>query len=402
MENLPDLYRAHIATLQAGYGRALESERSRRAPGARRRHPGGQPVRRPRVAVQADPDLRPLAAAGRAGVLAGGRSRASGRGCCAATSPASGTVRPRRAPDWVWAEIDAPRSRPSNWPAELPTGRIAFVGEDPARAEALGLSQAAVNPPALVAALDQLRAHKTRRTSVPAWRTRPGGRWPGTGTRSAASAERRPASSSSTSRTSRPRGQDDRRDAVQEHRRARRARGGAAPRRVRATKVSGDASLLVDAGATLQRLRQRHHAHVRARRRRAGEALRRADRAHGRAAAGAVPPRIRPGMPYEELHDQRAPRCSPRVLRDLGIAKGSATASSSIAASRARFSRTASATRSACRCHDVGMQAASAARRQPVPAQHVDDRGRPGLHDRAGHLLHRRAARPPARRTAGA
>lgn len=43
----------------------------------------------------------------------------------------------------------------------LPGGRVAFVGDDRARAAALGFADAAVNPPPLTAALDALRTTKT-------------------------------------------------------------------------------------------------------------------------------------------------------------------------------------------------------------------------------------------------
>jgi Xaa-Pro dipeptidase len=43
----------------------------------------------------------------------------------------------------------------------LPTGRVAFIGDDRARAAALGFADDAVNPSALVAALDALRTLKT-------------------------------------------------------------------------------------------------------------------------------------------------------------------------------------------------------------------------------------------------
>jgi Xaa-Pro dipeptidase len=43
----------------------------------------------------------------------------------------------------------------------LPTGRVAFVGEDGARARTLGLAEEAISPPGLLLALDALRTTKT-------------------------------------------------------------------------------------------------------------------------------------------------------------------------------------------------------------------------------------------------
>ena len=44
---------------------------------------------------------------------------------------------------------------------EVPAGRVAFVGDDLGGAAALGIEEGAVNPPGLIAALDQLRVRKT-------------------------------------------------------------------------------------------------------------------------------------------------------------------------------------------------------------------------------------------------
>ena len=160
MENLPELYRAHIATLQAGYGRALEAG----GYAALLVHAGAVqavsrfddrewpfkptptfahwlPLVEPEAWLVVEPGKRPR-------VLR-----------CYESGFWDGPPAP--APDWVWAEIDARTVAPSALPGELPTGRIAFVGEDAARGEALGIPAAHLNPPALVAALDQVRVFKT-------------------------------------------------------------------------------------------------------------------------------------------------------------------------------------------------------------------------------------------------
>ena len=62
--------------------------------------------------------------------------------------------------DHFWAAFDvAQASSPAAMRDLLPRGRVAFVGDDAAAAAAWGIAE--VNPPSLVAALDQLRVHKT-------------------------------------------------------------------------------------------------------------------------------------------------------------------------------------------------------------------------------------------------
>jgi len=158
MQDLANLYRAHVATLQAGYGRALEAQ----GYAALLVHAGAvQPVSRfddrewpfkptpafahwlplvePESWLLFEPGARPRVLRGyQAGFWDGP---------------------PPAAPDWVWAEIDVRSIAPDRLAAELPTGRLAFVGEDPARAAALGIAHP--NPPALVAAFDQIRTRKT-------------------------------------------------------------------------------------------------------------------------------------------------------------------------------------------------------------------------------------------------
>jgi Xaa-Pro dipeptidase len=158
MQDLANLYRAHVATLQAGYGRALEAQ----GYAALLVHAGAvQPVSRfddrewpfkptpafahwlplvePESWLLFEPGTRPRVLRGyQAGFWDGP---------------------PPAAPDWVWAEIDVRSIAPDRLAAELPTGRLAFVGEDPARAAALGIAHP--NPPALVAAFDQIRTRKT-------------------------------------------------------------------------------------------------------------------------------------------------------------------------------------------------------------------------------------------------
>lgn len=65
-------------------------------------------------------------------------------------------------PDHVLAHFDTAHARPDALAAELPAGRVAFIGESAAAAARAGIADPArQNPPALTAALDQLRALKT-------------------------------------------------------------------------------------------------------------------------------------------------------------------------------------------------------------------------------------------------
>ena len=65
-------------------------------------------------------------------------------------------------PEHVLAHFDAAQVAPDDLAAELPAGRLAFIGESPAAAARAGITNPARhNPPALTAALDQLRAKKT-------------------------------------------------------------------------------------------------------------------------------------------------------------------------------------------------------------------------------------------------
>ncbi len=153
-----ELYRAHIASLQAGTGRALEAEGF----AALLVHAGAVqsvsrfddrdwpfkptptfahwlPLVEPESWLVVEPGVRPR-------VLR-----------CYQAGYWDGPPPPP--PDWVWSEIDVRSIAPDKLAGELPTGRLAFIGEDPARAAALGITHG--NPPALVAALDQIRTRKT-------------------------------------------------------------------------------------------------------------------------------------------------------------------------------------------------------------------------------------------------
>lgn len=160
MENLPELYRAHVATLQAGYCRALESQGF----AALLVHAGAiQPVSRfddrewPFKPTPSFAHWLPLVEPDSWLVVEPGKRPRVLR--CYQAGFWDGPAAP--APDWVWAEVDAAEIPAARLAGELPTGRIAFIGEDPARGDALGIPASAVNPPALVAAFDQVRVQKT-------------------------------------------------------------------------------------------------------------------------------------------------------------------------------------------------------------------------------------------------
>jgi len=63
--------------------------------------------------------------------------------------------------DEVWAEFDATELAPDDVRGELPRGRVAFVGEDAARAAAVGIAEEHINPAALLRRLDAIRTLKT-------------------------------------------------------------------------------------------------------------------------------------------------------------------------------------------------------------------------------------------------
>jgi Xaa-Pro dipeptidase len=64
-------------------------------------------------------------------------------------------------PDWVWAVIAARTVAPADLPRSLPAGRLAGVGEDPARLTALGIAAEDINPPALIGDIHAVRTRKT-------------------------------------------------------------------------------------------------------------------------------------------------------------------------------------------------------------------------------------------------
>jgi Xaa-Pro dipeptidase len=160
MDNLPELYRTHVATLQAGYGRALEAH----GYAALLVHAGAiQPVSRfddrewPFKPTPAFAHWLPLVEPESWLVIEPGKRPRVLRSYEAGFWDGP----PAPAPDWVWAEIDVNEVPPSALAGALPTGRIAFVGEDTARADALGIPASAANPAGLIAAFDQIRARKT-------------------------------------------------------------------------------------------------------------------------------------------------------------------------------------------------------------------------------------------------
>ncbi|HWM88086.1 MAG TPA: Xaa-Pro dipeptidase [Kofleriaceae bacterium] len=63
--------------------------------------------------------------------------------------------------DEVWAELDAAEIAPDAVTGELPRGRVAFIGEDASRAAGAGFAAEHINPAALVAGLDHVRSLKT-------------------------------------------------------------------------------------------------------------------------------------------------------------------------------------------------------------------------------------------------
>jgi Xaa-Pro dipeptidase len=119
------------------------------------------------------------------------------------------------------------------------------------------------------------------------------------------------------------------------------------------TKISGDTSLLVDAGARCNGYASDiTRSYVRgsgAPAKRFGELLARMDQLQQE-----VIRRIKPGMPYEDLHDE-AHRLLADVLRELGIAKGSSAEIVDRGITRVFFPHGLGHSLGVC-VHDVGMK----------------------------------------------
>ncbi len=175
---------------------------------------------------------------------------------------------------------------------------------------------------------------------------------------------------------------DDSTTPVQEHRRARGARRGAALRRVPARRSSRatrrcSSTRARGATATAATSRARYVRGTSAAAQRFGDAA----RADGSAVQQRGDLRVKPGMPYEDLHDE-CHRLLADVLLETGLGKGSASELVDRGITRALLpARPRPLARGhRPRCRD---EAAAAPRREPVPAEYVDDRGRSGVHHRA-------------------
>ena len=247
-----------------------------------------------------------------------------------------------------------------------------------------------VNPPALIAALDAIaheedgvRDRVSRRGDAPRGARSPPHR------RDCSAAGDAVGARASTSRTSTRPSRTIRRRRTRTSSRSARTRRCCTTSRTSATKVSGDTSLLVDAGARcngygsdITRTYVRGTSAAR-------EAVRRAARAHGAAAAGG---RAAASSRACRTRTSTTTRigCSPTCCASSASRKGSADELVDRGITRALFPHGLGHSLGVT-VHDVGMKLRPPRARQQVPAQHVDDRGRPGVHDRARHLLHRRA-----------
>jgi Xaa-Pro dipeptidase len=157
---LPDLYRAHVAHLAAGYGAAVE----RHGYAALVVHSGA--IQSKSRFDDAEWPFRPsptfahwlpLREADAWLVVQPGRRPRVLRSYQVSfwDGPAA------QPPGWVFSEIDERTVAPSALAGELPTGRLAFIGEDAARAEALGLPPEHINPAGLLAEVHAVRTRKT-------------------------------------------------------------------------------------------------------------------------------------------------------------------------------------------------------------------------------------------------
>lgn len=160
-ESLADLYRDHVAQLRTGYANALHATQW----DAVVIH-SGSALKRSRFDDQYWP-LRPvphfqhwlpLAEADCALVIVAGAQPVLHR--LVATSFWEGPA-PLHAPH-VWPQFDVRDLHDAaDVAAALPHGRVAFIGEDVARAASWRLAESAINPPELLRQLDALRVHKS-------------------------------------------------------------------------------------------------------------------------------------------------------------------------------------------------------------------------------------------------
>ena len=376
--NLFSLHRAHIQQLSVAVAAALE-----RNGFATLAVHSGSPIKR----TNADDQFWPL----RATPHFQHWLPLAEPGCLLIVTPGRKPVLVRPPVESFW-EAPAPSESDHFWgsfevverPPTLPAGRVAFIGDDAEAAAALGIAD--VNPPDLVRSLDALRVRKTpyeveclaeanrraalghdelrRRSGTPIARARAPPRVP------RRHAPGRPG------------------DAVQEHRRARPQRRDAPSRQLR-TRRHARRVAPARRRRLLPRLLLGHHAHVGDRRgASAASHVRRAGRGM-EAMQKRLVAKVPTGCPTSSCTTNRTARSrDPAGRGHLQASRRRARRARRqprLLPARARPLARAAVPRR-------GMRPAAPARRQPVPAQHDEDRGRAGLHDRAGPLLHRGAA----------
>ena len=314
-----------------------------------------EPLRRSVVAAVADAGVHALVPARRGRRVHRSCAPGASRRWCARSPTTSGRPRRRRRAITSGTQFDVVTVGPGHAGDVLPGGKVAVITRDPGQAP-----PGEVNPAALIAALDAIAHEEDRvRDRVP----RRGDAPRGARAQRDRGAVPTPAPVASSSihlaylEASRA-GRSGR--AVQEHRRARRAharcsttsrtsaRRSAATRRCSSTPArAATATAATSRGPTS---------------RGASAAKRFADLlARMEKLQQEVCRRIKPGMPYEDLHDDTHRLLADVAARDSASARA-APASSSIAASRARSFRTASATRSASSRPRRRHEAAAAAR----------------------------------------
>ncbi|MEM9488957.1 MAG: Xaa-Pro dipeptidase [Myxococcota bacterium] len=164
-DNLPadlhDLYTDHLAALQDGYARALDATGYDAVvihSGLAAAHSSFDDQYWPHKPTPAFAHWLPLTAADTSLLVEPGKRPV----LLQVALDNFWDSEPEPESDHFWGSFDESEvAAPERVAERLPRGRVAFIGDARERAASWGLADTAINPPDLLAALDQLRAHKS-------------------------------------------------------------------------------------------------------------------------------------------------------------------------------------------------------------------------------------------------